>query len=43
MNYIDGWLNKKFKKAKLEKFLKEKELNYKYGKNAVIKKERELK
>jgi hypothetical protein len=28
MNYIDGWLNRKFKKKRLEKYLKKKEIEY---------------
>jgi hypothetical protein len=29
MNYIDGYLNRKFMKKRLEKYLKQKEIEYK--------------
>jgi len=37
MNYINGYLDRKFKKKRLEKYLKQKELEYKLK---VIKEEK---
>ena len=36
MNYIDGYLNRKFKKKRLEKYLKSDEFLYGCKKNVVV-------
>ena len=54
MNFIDGYLNRKFKKKRLEKYLREKNAEYdrkiiveknkdKYGEYATIKRDGVLK